>query len=175
MPMPCTVGALINTARLQYPTLIHRHFHHHHPNVIFVILLTPAKFQADIKNSLILDFLTPKNTKFRILTPKHINSHLVYTRLTNIRYVIIVQILRRSLVLFHENVWSCSVNAIRPHASKIDENLQFSKVSIILIFITIEARMCLKKCGGLRFNQSVVDHFILSSNIINSSKSIQSW
>ena len=117
--------------------------------------------------------MTPKHTKVRILTPNHINSHLVNTRLTNIRYVIIVQILRRSLVLFHKNVWSCSVNAIRPHASKIDENLQFSKVSIILIFITI--RLCLKKCGALRFNPSVVDHFILSSNIINSSKSIQSW
>ena len=41
--------------------------------VIFVILLTPAPFSADTKNT---DFSTPKNTKLKIFTPKHTNSRL---------------------------------------------------------------------------------------------------
>ena len=67
--------------------------------VIFVILLTPAPFSTDTKNTLIPDFLTPKNTKFMIFTPKQNNSHFFDTGLkiltpaplvvlvTNIRYV----------------------------------------------------------------------------------------
>ena len=46
-----------------------------YPYVRFVILLTPAPFSADTKNILIPDLLTPKNTKFKIFTPKHTKSH----------------------------------------------------------------------------------------------------
>ena len=49
--------------------------------MIFVILLTPAPLSTDTKNTLIPDFLTPKNTKFMIFTPKHANSHLFDTSL----------------------------------------------------------------------------------------------
>ena len=67
--------------------------------LIFVIFWTPAPFSIDTKNTLIPDFLTPKNTKFMIFTPKQNNSHFFDTGLkiltpaplvvlvTNIRYV----------------------------------------------------------------------------------------
>ena len=45
--------------------------------VIFVTLLTPAPFSTDTKNTLIPDFLTPKNTKFMISTPKYTNLHFL--------------------------------------------------------------------------------------------------
>ena len=45
--------------------------------VIYVILLTPAPFSNDTKKTLIPDFLTPKNTKFMIFTPKHTNSQFL--------------------------------------------------------------------------------------------------
>ena len=66
--------------------------------LIFVIFWTPAPFSIDTKNTLIPDFLTPKNTKFMIFTPKQNNSHFFDTGLkiltpaplvvlvTNIRY-----------------------------------------------------------------------------------------
>ena len=111
MPMPCTVGALINTARLQYPTHIHHHHRHLRPNP-------------------------------QVIT-----------------------------ILFHENVWSCSVNAIRPHCLKSPVFKIFNSFHLHYY----RSQNVPNKCGALRFNQSVVDHFILSSNIINSSKSIQSW
>ena len=47
--------------------------------MIFVILLTPAPFSTDTKNTLIPDFLTQKNTKFMIFAPKHTNSHFFDT------------------------------------------------------------------------------------------------
>ena len=45
--------------------------------MIFVILSKPAPFPADTKNALIPDFFIPKNTKFKIFTPKHTNSHFL--------------------------------------------------------------------------------------------------
>ena len=40
-----------------------------------------SRFSTDTKNTLIPDFLTPKNTKFMIFTLKHTNSHSFYTGL----------------------------------------------------------------------------------------------
>ena len=70
--------------------------------VIFVILLTPAPFLTDTKNTLIPDFLTPKNKKIMIFTSKHTNSHVFDTSLkilipallvvlvTNMRYALVM-------------------------------------------------------------------------------------
>ena len=85
-----------------------------YPYVRFVILLTPAPFSADTKNTLIPDFLTPENPKFMIFTPKHNNSHFFDTSLkiltpalpvvpvTNIRYAM--------EFLFSETVEHCTYN-----------------------------------------------------------------
>ena len=59
-------------------------------HVIFVILSTPAPFSADTKNALIPDFLTQKNTKFKIFTPhqaENLTLALPVVPGTNIRYV----------------------------------------------------------------------------------------
>ena len=42
--------------------------------MIFVILLTPAPFSADTKNTLIPNLKTPKNIKFRFYSHQHTNS-----------------------------------------------------------------------------------------------------
>ena len=47
----------------------------------FVIMLTPAPFSANTKNTIVPNFWHQKNTKFHISTPKHISSQYFDTRL----------------------------------------------------------------------------------------------
>ena len=54
---------------------LYKHHHHSHPYIIFVILLTPAPFSTDIKNTLIPDFLTPKKHKIHDF---HTKNTLIY-------------------------------------------------------------------------------------------------